>query len=402
MAKCKQWIKKHPFLHICARAIKRIIYGLISFFMQFWMVLCRCANVRSNKVVFVNYYGAGFGDNGKYIAQELHKRNSALNIYWISNQESGFPDYIHVISRHSLKSFYHLATAAVWIDNCRKAKCIIKRKKQYYMQTWHGSIALKRIEKDAEAHLEKKYVKSAIHDSRMADVMLSNSTFCTEMYRRAFWYDGEILECGSPRADILFHITDKQKLEIKENLGIIKSKRIILYAPTFRADGNMDCYSLDFQKILEILRQKTGEEWVFAIRLHPNIASKADLIQYTDNIVNATPYPDMYELLAATDILVTDYSSSMFEAGFVRKPVFLFATDIDSYVKDRNFYFDLTDLPYPLSKTNRELLHQLENFNKMEYEQNLAVFYDSLGLKENGNASALAAQKILEVIRKID
>ena len=164
----------------------------------------------------------------------------------------------------------------------------------------------------------------------------------------------------------------------------------------------MDCYSLDFQKILEILRQKTGEEWVFAIRLHPNIASKADLIQYTDNIVNATPYPDMYELLAATDILVTDYSSSMFEAGFVRKPVFLFATDIDSYVKDRNFYFDLTDLPYPLSKTNRELLHQLENFNKMEYEQNLAVFYDSLGLKENGNASALAAQKILEVIRKID
>ena len=110
----------------------------------------------------------------------------------------------------------------------------------------------------------------------------------------------------------------------------------------------------------------------------------------------------MYELLAATDILVTDYSSSMFEAGFVRKPVFLFATDIDSYTKDRNFYFDLPNLPYPLSKTNGELLHQLESFNKIEYEQNLAAFYESLGLKESGNASALAAQKILEVFGKID
>lgn len=366
------------------------------------LYLFRIFPVQKDKVLIVNYYGAGFGDNGKYIAQELHKRNSALNIYWISNQESGFPDYIHVISRHSLKSFYHLATAAVWIDNCRKAKCIIKRKKQYYMQTWHGSIALKRIEKDAEAHLEKKYVKSAIHDSRMADVMLSNGTFCTEMYRRAFWYDGEILECGSPRADILFYITDKQKLEIKEKLGILKSKRIILYAPTFRADGNLNCYGLDFQKILDVLQQRTGEKWVFAVRLHPNIASKANLIQYNEDIVNATSYPDMYELLAATDILVTDYSSSMFEAGFVRKPVFLFATDIDSYTKDRNFYFDLPNLPYPLSKTNGELLHQLESFNKIEYGQNLAAFYESLGLKESGNASALAVQKILEVLGKID
>ena len=92
----------------------------------------------------------------------------------------------------------------------------------------------------------------------------------------------------------------------------------------------------------------------------------------------------------------------MFEAGFVRKPVFLFATDIDSYTKDRNFYFDLPNLPYPLSKTNGELLHQLESFNKIEYEQNLAAFYESLGLKESGNASALAAQKILEVFGKID
>ena len=370
----------------------------------FSLLLClfRIFPVQKDKVLIVNYYGAGFGDNGKYIAQELHKRNSALNIYWISTQESGFPDYIHVISRHSLKSFYHLATAAVWIDNCRKAKCIIKRKKQYYMQTWHGSIALKRIEKDAEAHLEKKYVKSAIHDSRMVDVMLSNGTFCTEMYRRAFWYDGEILECGSPRADILFYITDKQKLEIKEKLGILKSKRIILYAPTFRADGNLNCYGLDFQKILDVLQQRTGEKWVFAVRLHPNIASKANLIKYNEDIVNATSYPDMYELLAATDILVTDYSSSMFEAGFVRKPVFLFATDIDSYTKDRNFYFDLPNLPYPLSKTNGELLHQLESFNKIEYEQNLAAFYESLGLKESGNASALAVQKILEGLGKID
>ena len=108
----------------------------------------------------------------------------------------------------------------------------------------------------------------------------------------------------------------------------------------------------------------------------------------------------MYELLAVSDILITDYSSSMFEAGFAKKPVFLFATDIDSYVKDRNFYFDLKSLPFPLAEDNRALISNLQNFSSEYYEQKLDEFNASLGLKETGHASDAVAEKILERINE--
>ena len=400
MAKWKQWVKSHSFLHQCAKTAKRIISCLAAALTRTCMLAFRCFRLQQDKVVISNYYGKGYGDNGKYIAEELHQRDPALRIYWISKQTSGFPDFIQVVSTGSIAALYHLATAGAWIDNCRKFSYILKRKKQYYIQTWHGSIALKRVEKDAEEHLEKRYIKSAVHDSKMADLMLSNSTFCTEMYRRAFWYDGEILECGSPRADILFCATEAQKCAVKQALGVSVEKRLVLYAPTFRADYNTDCYSLDFDNILELLQKTTGADWAFAVRLHPNVSAKADFITYSDTVVYATAYPDMYERLAAAEILITDYSSCMFEAGFANKPVFLFATDIDSYAKDRNFYFNLEELPYPVARTNEELLQQITSYDRTAYKQALQVFHALLGLKENGNASRLAAEKILEVLEK--
>ena len=132
------------------------------------------------------------------------------------------------------------------------------------------------------------------------------------------------------------------------------------------------------------------------------IRDRADFLQYDDDIMNATSYPDMYELMAVSDILITDYSSVMFEAGFVKKPVFLFATDIEDYKQDRNFYFDLEQLPFPLATTNEELISRIEHFSKSEYEASVVEFNQSLGLKETGHASEKVAEWILQVIGKND
>lgn len=357
--------------------------------------------IAQNKVLFISYVGKGFGDNGKYIAQTLHKKMPDLKLVWITNEVDSLPSYVTPVKRRSLKRLYHSATAKFWVDNCRKIKFERKRHGQFYIQTWHGGIALKQIEKDAEAHLDADYVRSAQKDSAMIDLMVSNSRFCTDMYRRAFWYDGEIIECGSPRVDILFTCDANQKKKIKEKLGFQPDDRIVLYAPTFRKDQGTSCYQLDFKRILKAL-SRDGKAWKFAVRLHPNISGQADFLQYDSEIINATPYPDLYELMAVSDIVITDYSSLMFEAGFVKKPVFLFATDIEDYKQDRNFYFDLEQLPFPLATNHEDLLEQIERFSPVEYEARVEAFNDSLGLKETGEASALVAERILEVMTASD
>jgi CDP-glycerol glycerophosphotransferase len=208
-------------------------------------------------------------------------------------------------------------------------------------------VPLKKIEKDTERTLEKTYIEHAKYDSKIIDVIISGCDYFTDIVRNSFWYKGEILECGTPRLDTVFSVTEENAPAIREKAGWAKDKRVILYVPTFRADLSTDCYRIDFEAVLDELERKTGDKWIFAVRLHPNLAEKADFIDYSDRVVNATPYPDLYELLPVCDAVVSDYSSVMFEAGMLGKAVFLYATDIEEYKKDRELYFEMNELPFP-------------------------------------------------------
>ena len=367
---------------------------------RFLMTAMRVFPVNRNKIVITNYYGKGYGDNGKAIAESLRKLDPALDIVWGVNDDyrASIPETVRPVRYNSIRFLWELSTAGAWVDNCRKNPGITKRRQQFYVQTWHGATPLKRIEGDVEAHLDEFYVAGAKNDSKMADLMLSGCRFFTEICRRAFWYDGEILECGSPRLDTLFHTDPDKQRQVKAALGIPEGKKVALYAPTFRADGQLKCYDMDFCAVLDTLEKKTGEKWVFAIRLHPNVAHKADFITYSDALLNATDYPDLYELLPCADLVISDYSSIMFEAGLIHKPVMLFANDIDEYTADRNFYLDITKLPFPLSQNNEELLSCLESFDEARYLQALKAFNADMGYSENGTAADTAAERILKEI----
>lgn len=274
-------------------------------------------------------------------------------------------------------------------------KYIRKRKSQYYIQTWHGAIALKQIEKDAEDVLDKYYVESAKNDSRMADLLISNSKFCTNLYRNSFWYDGSILECGSPRNDILINDTEYFKLKICEYYKLDKNINIAMYAPTFRRNNNLDVYNLDYEKCISALKNKFGGEWVIIVRLHPSISEKAKNIKYTNNIINGSIYDDMQQLLAATDILITDYSSSMFDFMITKKPIILYATDMEEYKKDRNFYFNIEELPFKVASNNQEMENGICEFDNKVYINKLNQFISRLDINENG----VASYKVVEVIK---
>jgi CDP-glycerol glycerophosphotransferase len=369
-------------------------------FMVLLYYLLRIIPISNKKIVITNYYGKGYGDNGKYIVEELIGKDVDCDLVWLLNPNivCEFPDGIRIVRHGSLKARYEEVTAKVWIDNCRKPSYVRKRKGQYYIQTWHGGIAMKQIEKDAQLKLSSSYIDNAKNDSSIADLFISNSIFCSNMYRSAFWYDGEILECGSPRCDILINNKNDNSKKVRKHFNINRNMRLLIYAPTFRADYNTKFNDINFELLVDTVKKRFGGEWVILVRLHPNISNKSGFIKYNSTIINATDYDDMYELLAGSDILITDYSSTMFEFSFALKPVFLYATDIDDYIKDRNFYFDIHSLPYPLAENNKQLFELIDKFDSSIYLKGLNRFLSKLEIKEKGNASFHVVEKIKQVI----
>ncbi len=366
--------------------------------------ICHLFPIHKTRVVICNVWG--FGDNAKYIAEELVKRKNAhrkLDIIFITNhpENANAPQGITVLKTNTPKAVYALATARIWVDNNRKENYIRKRKGQYYIQTWHGGISLKKIEKDYEYRLGHKYTFNARRDSAMTDLYVSNSNFCTEMYRRSFWYKGEILECGSPRNDILLNPADSVKKEVRQRLAIKDEVQIAIYAPTYREGvNNTKPYELDFSRLLKVLEDRFGGRWVIAVRLHPLVSGQSGFIHYNSQIINASHYRDIYELMTAGDILITDYSNLMFEFSFMKKPVFLYAYDMEEYERERGFYFEYNNLPYKKARTESELIENMKSFENTKYQKDVDGFLNKLTLYETGKASECVVNRIMETIKK--
>ena len=154
-------------------------------------------------------------------------------------------------------------------------------------------------------------------------------------------------------------------------------------------------------KFREIAETFQGE-WTVLIRLHPNVASQsADLFAYDGKtVLDATEYPDMMELLCAADLLITDYSSSMFDYALTGKPIVQFATDIEAYRKDRDFYFPLDSLPFPLARSNEELEQILTDLQPLWTSPAWAEFSRANDFCEDGNASVRCAAIIIQQLEK--
>ncbi len=377
--------------------LKQIRFLWITVLFRIFQVL----PIRRTRVVICNIWG--FGDNAKYVAEELakRKRQVKMELIFIANHpDTAYaPKGITVLKTNSVKAILALATARVWVDNNRKENYIRKRKGQYYIQTWHGGIALKKIEKDYEAKLGPQYVANAKRDSRMTDLYISNSSFCTNMYRNSFWYKGEVLECGSPRNDILLKPGAHTIAEIRARLGVKTDTRIAIYAPTYREGNNTKPYRLDFHKLLSAIEGKFGGNWIIAVRLHPLVSAQSGFIKYGSQVINASHYRDIYELMAAGELLITDYSNIMFEFSFMKKPVFLYASDMEVYEKERGFYFDYQSLPYQKAGTEEELLTNIKAFGEQVYKTEVEAFLNQLAIYEYGNASEKVADRIIEVLK---
>lgn len=358
---------------------------------------CLCIfPVRKNKVLFSSYAGKKYACNPRVISEALMERGG--EIVWVLPNEASAQFSGRSVQGGTLRYLYELATAKVWIDNCRKASWIRKRKGQYYIQTWHAGISLKKVEKEVEDVLPGYYIANAKHDSKMADLFLSPCKWCTDKYREAFWYDGEIMECGLPRSDIFFRNPKEYYDKVCKHYGVQPGVRFALYAPTFRVNHSTDCYCIDYERLERALEKNWGGKWKILVRLHPNVQKNQNFMTYDENVLNGSAYEEINELIMASDLLITDYSSCSFDAMLANKRVLLFASDIAEYNKDRGTYFELDELPFPLSENNDELMRSVEEFDEIAYQKDVEAFKRRMQMYEDGHATERVVERILQVI----
>lgn len=353
--------------------------------------------IKKNKIVFCSFYGKGYSDHCKAITEALLKSGKALDIVWLvrPGEEASLPEGVRAVNYNSSRRIRELCTAKCWVDNCRKG-ALKKRRGQFYMQVWHG-LALKRIEKDAATKLDDDYTPYAIRDSKQIDVIISNCTHMTKVYKTGFWYDGRVEEFGSPRNDILFTPAEPLREKVHTAFSLPQERRLVLYGPTFRADHSLDAYKLDTDLLRRTLSDRFGGDWTVLVRMHPAVEALSEQVFSYDGktVCNATAYPDIMELLAASDCVITDYSSLMFDFALTKRPCFQFATDLQAYMADRNFYFPLTELPFPRSESNAALAENILAYREEEQAARWERFNRDFGLCEDGKAADRCAALLL-------
>ena len=376
---------------------RHIYWRLQSRFYKECGSLLKWLPVSRHKIVFNNFYGKGYGDSPKYIAEEIRRQGLDVDMVWLVNDLSmDFPPGIRKVKLQSLKASFELSTAKMIVSNVRATLPYKKKQSQYYIQTWHGSVAFKAIEKDAIDKLRPDYVREAIEDSKMIDLFLSSNSIQTHEIQSCFWYDGEIFESGSPRNDMLFK-GDDVKNRIKQRLGLSAETKVVLYAPTFRDDYRMDVYCLDLPKVCNHLSSRLGDDWTALVRLHPNV-SDACPVAYSDRVLNASSYPDMQELLLIADVLITDYSSTIYDAAVMNKLVLLYAPDLDDYKMNRGLKQVYFDLPTPVCQTEDELFRFIDKLDVGNYHSGLRGFLDTVRIFDDGHASRRVVGRVKSVI----
>ena len=312
--------------------------------------------------------------NPRYIYERMLERYPNFKYVWSYNGDKDMiPGNPIVVERGSNEYYKYLAKACVLINNTT-FPIWFHRKESFYLQTWHGTpykqmhwdIQVKELQRRSTPHF---YVKS-----RGWDALLSPNHFSTEKFSSGFRYDGNILEYGYPANDIFY---DKEKYqakraEIRNLLNIEDDALVYLYAPTWRDGGHIGNSMFKFDLMLnptEFL-EHAPEDSILLIRSHHMSESTEALKGLEGRAIDVSGFDDAIEIMCASDVLITDYSSIVFDWYCSKKPVLYFVPDLDKYVNTlRGTYFDIEEVNCgPVCKTNEELYENLDVKNAKFYK----------------------------------
>jgi len=350
----------------------------------------KLARVEPGVVLFDSWRGK-YADSPRAISEELHRRNGPYRHVWVVENEDDpmLPAWAEPVRPNSRQHLAALGRAQYIVANSGMPIYWRKKPGQRYLQTWHGT-PLKKVAFDIERPQmadARRYLRNFARDVGYWDLLLSQNPFSTATLRQAFKYTGPVLESGYPRNDLLSSPdAGNAREETRRRLGLRDGERAILYAPTWR-----DNAVFELELDLGGLAERLGPQTRFLLRAHNSVARTVEE-QSHPQVIDVSAVPDVRELLTAADVLVTDYSSVMFDFAITGRPIVLFAYDLEHYRDTlRGLYLDLErEAPGPLLRTAEELFVTLERLGA----QNGAVtpeyrhFRDEYAPFDDGSAAA--------------
>lgn len=360
------------------------------------------------QIMFVCFEGRQYGDNPRAIAEYIHNIRPDIQLIWDMSEnmdKNKIPSYFKRVIHNSIKYAWIKNRSKVVVGNGaglmlmqldgwkKILRPFIKKKNQFEIATWHGT-PLKYCGADIP---NSTYTKEGLITS--ADVFISGSDFETEVYSKCFFDIFPIDKIGHSRNDKL-HTSKNDKL--KQKLGIPLDKKVLLYAPTFRADdvnmsGIKQLSELMKGDIFSTLSEKFSGEWVIVYRFHNLVCQDENVKNLKENerFINGNMCDDMADYMTVSDILLTDYSSSFFDIITIKKKCILWIPDANEYLHDRGLYLDFYSMPFPYASSYEELIKRIQDFNVKEYDEGLKKFASELGILNDGNSTKRLVEKYI-------
>lgn len=354
-------------------------------------------------VLFDAFKGTQYSDSPRAVHEEMVRREVALEHLWVVRDDQvQVPPTARPVRMWSREWYDALATSRYIVANNHLPDWFEKRQDQVVVQTWHGT-PLKKIGHDIEAvhFADQRYLERVAKEVQNWDMLVSPNSFSTPILKRAFQFPGEMVECGYPRNDILRRPgMERRAAEIRQSIGLPPGKRIIMYAPTWRDDQFYapGKYKFDFRIDLDDARARLGSDHVLMVRRHPNVVDPVP--GAGDGFVfDVSDYPDMADLSLITDVMITDYSSLMFDFVNTGRPILFFTYDLDHYRDTlRGFYFDFErSAPGPLLSESAELISAIANVDRIEedYAERYRWFQQQFCDLDDGYAASRLAEHVL-------
>ena len=359
--------------------------------------LLRKLPIKKNRILFESWWGEKYHCNPRYLYEYIDKNHPEYECVWSLNDEhTPINGNGKRVRKNSLKYFYYLATSKYFVNNVNFQDHYVKRDGQIEIQTMHGT-PLKTLGFDVPGELEtKKKEENFIRRCDRWNYLLAQSDFVVDVTKSCYRYEKELIKEGYPRTDILFTKNNEKDInEIKERLGLPLDKKVILYAPTWRLRNKFDLM-LDLQSF----KKNLSDDYVLILRIHPFAIKGWNQPEEDDFVYDFSLYDSAEELYLVSDLLITDYSSVMFDYAILDRPIILFTYDMEEYKdKLRGMYIDIREhKPGPILYTSEDVEDAIINIEKTEEEYK--VFRDKFREKFNQYENGESAKRIFERVFK--
>ena len=374
-------LKNYPVIQFLYKRIFSFIFKFIGLFIK----------TDPNLILFNSFGGKKYGDSPKVIFEYLIKlpELKKFNMVWALENPNNF-DILNAtkIEINSLDYFITALKAKYWVSSVNIERGLkFKKNNTIYLNTWHGAGTKK---------IGNAVSKRRDYDFSNVDYLLVQSCFEKKIFINDFGAKPEnFLLSGFPRSDELFKSTKEQADFYKKNLKIPKHKKIILYAPTWRESNNNGLsYDLDIPIDIKKWKEKLDDDFVILFRTHTFTTNLLNL-EFSDFIKDVSGFQSVNQLLIISDILITDYSTIVFDYSILEKPFLCFGYDYDEYKSDRGLYIDLEkEYPNGVQKTEDEILKLILNMNYAKECEKTRKF-KSKYIEAGGNATELSVKALL-------